>query len=222
MPRPVVETAAVSRSSTPVDAIRQWFLHLDHRTASRVAWDRDFGHRLVISHLPDGLPTPPVAAWRVEPSGITVRSPHRVRDADAVEFHLPVSGDLLHIHVTVEAVRSRVATIEPRVYAQLRAEGCELPRSRRVRVNAGELSKWCVDSLGRNGFRVERMHQPVRRTATRRDARVQNSARRPAIMHLADIEAEVTVFDSGAAARAIAFGIGRGRAFGAGLIHISH
>lgn len=181
-------------------------------TSATGAWNnRDAGHRRVVSLLPDNLPGPPTVVWWPGPDGIVIHSPHPASGHPAEPLRLPGYGETLNISASVEAVASKTAHIDPRVYALLRNSGRKPSRSPRIRVGDGELHSWATALLERNGLRVEHMDAPSRSTAVRRSA----------LLHLADINATVTVTDADAAARAVAFGIGHGKTFGAGLIRIN-
>ncbi|BBY54098.1 type I-E CRISPR-associated protein Cas6/Cse3/CasE [Mycobacterium koreense] len=214
----------VAKTETRVDAVHadgatalSYRLPADRALLRAAAHDRDLGHRFVASRFPDDLGGPPLELWRIGDGEFTVVS--TVAPTGFVGTPLPTVGlgERLSIAVTLEAVARRYppAEVDPRVTSALLRNGhnppSDLHGGRRVRVPDAELPGWVSVQLTKAGLEPAALTEVTRSRALRRGA----------TMHLAEVAAAVTVTDAAAANLALATGIGRGRAFGAGLIEVT-
>jgi CRISPR system Cascade subunit CasE len=194
-------------------------LTLSPEAARHVAADHAFGHRLLMSLLPDrafGTSSPRAEAgllWALT-SPTTLRVVSRIpltaaRDITVTELPAPPeieTGQSLLLAGSVEASIMKATWVPEEIW---NLPGRPNTHGKRVPVPEENLRTWLMDKLARAGFEVTDIL-----TVTTRHVPIKKRT-----IKIADFTVKALVTDAAQAQHAINNGCGRSKNFGCGLLH---
>lgn len=193
-------------------------LALSPETAQRIAADHSFGHRLLMSMLPDSIfdtDSPRAEAgllWGfTSPTTFHVvsRLPlTSARDVNVTELPAPPGvkdGQLILLTGTIEASQMKATWVPEEIW---NLPGRPNTHGKRVPVPTDRLRPWLTDKLARAGFELTDML-----TLSTRQIPVKKRK-----IHCADFTVKTTVTDATLAQDALDTGCGRSKNFGCGLL----